>query len=210
MSGAGVVMSTGRSDGPDGEIRRWLSARLGEAAPRARGGDEPAIDETPTSPARVRAAMSARPPRWATVEAEHDEDVQDPATELVDGSLEDERDPRTVRVHRLPLSFIGESVFDPDTVKADGWSAPEGHVDEVPLHHHTPGTPPARRQRPVFRPPVPPPPPAVSLSVSTQVRDPRAAAPDEGVQAVHVLWAVAVGVLFGLLGGGAVLWLATS
>jgi hypothetical protein len=191
-------MGSGRSDGADEEVRRWLSARVEPTSAL-----DP--DEMPTTMARV--VRSPRgDARWVVAPTAHDEPVDDPATEVADGSLEDARDPHTVRVHRMPLSFIGESVFDPDTAKAEGWSLPEGPVDEVPLVPRTPGTPVAR---PAFRPATPPPPPLNTASSTSFPPSALVPSADDRIRPVHVAVAVAVGSVLGLAGAGLVLWIAS-
>lgn len=105
----------------------WLAARLeGQLA------DDEDVADHPTE--LGQRGLSA----W-------DEEIEDPATALAgdpEGSLEGDEDPRTVRIHRMPLSFIGESVIDPATVQHDSeeatrWRA-EASIDEVPLLHRSP------------------------------------------------------------------------
>lgn len=109
-----------------GDVGAWLAARLeGQLA------EDEDTEDQPTELGRQGSSV------W-------DEPIEDPATALADpeGSLEGEEDPRTVRIHRMPLSFIGESVIDPTTVQHDSeeatrWRA-EASIDEVPLLHRSP------------------------------------------------------------------------
>lgn len=197
-------------DDADDDVRRWLAERLGDPEVAER---DPSTDETPTSPGLRQSPLRAG---GRTVTLTDGEDEDDPATE-VDGSLEgalrrlgsdDDGDPRTVRVTRLPLRFIGESVIDDETVRAEGWSLPEGPVDEVPLT--APRTPtPAPRRAPPGRRPVRAPEVVVAPSVSTVSRGARAAL---NAPAPEPWWpvaaAVGVGLVVGLFGAAAVLWVA--
>jgi hypothetical protein len=221
-------MGTGRSpDEPDGlasgmdptggaardegeEIRRWLAGRLVDEPPPAEAGP----DETPTSPGLRRNPLLASAPRWTQRAGGRggvgEEDEDDPATEVVRGLDEDDLDPRTVRMSRAQL--VNESVTDEQTVRAEGWSLPEGPVDEVPLSRSQEAAVNARpsRQRP-FRPPSPPAPPPVSISVSSRsglAPTPVPVVREEGVGGYHVLAAIGVGLAIGLVGAAIVLWLA--
>ncbi|MCA9491939.1 MAG: hypothetical protein KC621_18530 [Myxococcales bacterium] len=109
-----------------GDVGAWLAARIdGQLS------EDEDTDDQPTELGRGRLDWD-------------EEGIDDPATALADpeGSLEGDEDPRTVRIHRMPLSFIGESVIDPATVQHDSeeatrWRA-EASIDEVPLLHRSP------------------------------------------------------------------------
>lgn len=196
MGERGVGMGTGRVPGdPDDEVRRWLAGRLDD--------DESTTEDTPTAPRR-------RPPAPAAARLLTEEADDDPETEVADGSLEDE--PRTVRMSRLAVSaFLGESVADDETVQSE-WSLPEGPVDEVPLAPRTPTPPPARRPRAAAvasRPPVPPAPspPSVSAVSASSISSPPAPLSEPNPW-LPVFLAVVTGAVIGLVGAGAVLWLA--
>jgi hypothetical protein len=122
-----------RTEGPGD---RWLAleGQLGRDPRR------PATEESATT------APGARPRRPAPVHAPRDEDVDDPATVLMSSRRlhpmlaeleEDVEDARTVRVARMPLAFIGESVTDPttttDTSEAAARWRESGELDEIDL-----------------------------------------------------------------------------
>ena len=100
-------------------------------------------DESDRTP-RVKSRRSAPIARGSR--AQEEEEVDDPATVLAHSAgrqlrhlrmepEEDAEDARTVRVSRMPVSFIGESVTDPTTAMDTSEAASRwrefGNVDEI-------------------------------------------------------------------------------
>ncbi len=134
---------------PRGDLRDWLTAKLEDQLDEA--SPTPATTRQHVAPRGPRASGGAPPAPLLPSRQLHDpsEDDADPETVLHrDFSLDDDLDPRTVRIHRMPVSFIGESVIDPATVRVESeevsrWRH-EAPLDEVPLVPRRTPTPPPR------------------------------------------------------------------
>lgn len=133
-----------------------------------------------------------------------DESTEDAPTVRADGERlrrvleEDAEDARTVRMRRLPVAFIGESVIDPAT-RVDGrpaarrWRA-EGNVDEID---------------PLAEPPSLDPPPRLVAPEATPAEPADPARLDDEPSLAAMLLALAVGVALGAVVVGGIALLVT-
>lgn len=147
---------------PDPQLHRWLADRLDGAPPDEDDlptprGPAPDLDAQVTAPGPRVAALSHATPAWLAAADEPDADPETVRARALpdDGSLEDEPDAATVRVSRLPVSFIGESVIDPTTAIDTRPQAAAWREDTVRAMPRVPARHPPRE--PVLVPLTPPP-----------------------------------------------------
>lgn len=92
---------------PDPRLHHWLASRI-DGSIATESDEEPGGGEGTGPLDRAR-------PNWVPDEDELETVRATPFSDE-DGTMDDAAlDPATTRVHQLPLSFIGESVIDPET-----------------------------------------------------------------------------------------------